>query len=722
MNNLLRSGLPCIVAAMAAFPSLLFAAKVKVWQQHAPTHLAQAQFQGATLSSEGALRLARELHPLAELDAAHVWDIAEDQSGNLYAATGNEGKIYKLTADGKSSVIFAGEQSQVLCLAVASDGSVYAGTGPDGHILRIDPRGQVKLFCQTSASYVWSLAIDAKGQALYAGTGPRGKIYRITGDGKAAAFYDTRQEHVLCLAAGADGTIYAGTGKSGLVYRIDPRGKGFVLVQTKQAEVRTLKATPEAIYVGTSSPTRRRSGGGNASERETTVGVLDRSAPDYASGSKRLKDKKEFAISKSIGGSRVREGRRANPAPAPSTPGSGENSVYRIAPDGTVRELFREKAMILSLLRQNERCFAGTGMDGQLFEFNEITGERGEIARLDHGQIQCLLRRRDGSIVVGVGDPGKLYVLRDHFAARGTMLSEIFDAKIISKWGALRWKGETPEGTRVSVAARSGNVAEPDETWSEWSAEQTDAEKATIAAPPARFLQYRLTLATADPTRTPIVRGLTLRYATTNQAPRITRIDAPDLNAVNLDNPKRLHFKWSAVDANEDDLTYRFFIRKDGWANWIELEDDLEKTEYEWDTTTAPSGVYRVKIAAGDGRDNPESEALTGERISEPFIVCHTAPAVTVKTVGMEGDRVVLEATAHSPLVRLIAASFAVNGKKWINLFPADGLFDSKAETFSFRTEELKPGMYVVVVRVVDAAGNTGSADAVFTVRPKAAK
>ena len=80
-----------------------------------------------------------------------------------------------------------------------------------------------------------------------------------------------------------------------------------------------------------------------------------------------------------------------------------------------------------------------------------------------------------------------------------------------------------------------------------------------------------------------------------------------------------------------------------------------------------------------------------------------------------------IEASATSPLVRLTAASFAVNGKKWVNVFPTDGLFDSKSETFRFQTGPLKPGTYVLVLRVKDAAGNTGSGDVVFTVPPQAA-
>jgi hypothetical protein len=706
------------VAGMLLIPSLVPAAKVKVWHQHAPEQYEKAQLKQLVLSSEGVLRLSRQLRPLAGLDAAHVWDMVEDQGGNLYVATGGEGKIYKVPPAGKPVALPAGEQSQVLCLALASDGSIYAGTGPNGQILRVDPRGQVQVFCETGESYVWSLAVDPKGQALYAGTGPHGRIYRIDGQGKASVFYSTRQEHILCLATDNDGMLYAGTDKGGLVYRIEPRGKGFVLYQAKQAEVRAIKVAADAVYVGTSSPTPRHRGG--AIPRGTALGsALEGAVSEGATRTKGKSEKAKIAAGKKTTAAEDHAGSGSNPAPAPSTPASGENSIYRIARDGTVREVLREKAMVLSLLRQGERFYAGTGMDGQLFEINEATREHSEIARLDHGQILSLCRRQDGSIVVGTGDPGKLYVLQDHYAARGSVLSGVLDARIISKWGALRWEVNTPEGTAVSVATRSGNVAEPDETWSDWTDEQTDAEQATIAAPSARFLQYRVTLSTTNPARTPAVRAVTLRYKTTNQAPEITRVEVPDLNAVNLDNPKKLKFKWSAVDANEDDLTYRLLVRKDGWNNWVELDDDLDKTDFEWDTTTTPSGIYRVKLIASDKKDNPDSEALTGERVSLPFVVCHEAPAVTVKTGGIEGDQVVLEASARSPLVRLTAASYAVNGKKWLNVFPSDGLFDSKAETFRFKTEGLKPGTYVVVLRVRDAAGNTGSADVVFNLQPR---
>ena len=88
-------------------------------------------------------------------------------------------------------------------------------------------------------------------------------------------------------------------------------------------------------------------------------------------------------------------------------------------------------------------------MDGQLFEVDEATREQTEIARLDHGQVLCLCPRRDGSIVLGAGDPGKLYVLEDRYAASGTVLSEVLDTKMLSRWGALRWEADAPAKTAV---------------------------------------------------------------------------------------------------------------------------------------------------------------------------------------------------------------------------------------------------------------------------------
>jgi hypothetical protein len=713
MSRFLLPAVLVVVVAQSAQAS-----RVKTWYQNTPAAYEKAVFRSAVQSNEGALRLARHLRPLAGLDVTHVWDVVEATDGSLYVATGDDGKLLRVTPDGKVVVVHTAEDSQILCLALGSDGSVYAGTGPSGRVLRVDPQGKTSVWYETGETYVWSLAVEAKSQTVYAGTGPHGRIHKIGADGKGAVFFTSKQEHILCVTT-AESTVYAGTDKGGLVYRIDARGKGFVLFQAPQPEVRRLLVADGVLYAGTSAPSRRSGAPTSTSTPDGAAVSVDDDGLTARAATPRPGDKTAADAGPMPKPTSEAKETKAAPAAAPSTPGSGDNSVFRIAADGTVRELFREKALVLSLLLQGNRLLVGTGMDGQLFEVDTVTREKTELARLDHGQILCLCPRRDGSIVLGTGDPGKLYVLGNHHAARGTITSEVLDAKWLSKWGRLEWQADLPAGTGVSLAVRSGNVAEPDDTWSDWSAEQTDPEKASCTAPPARFLQYRVTLttdATSEARVTPSVRSVTLRYTTINLAPELTRIEVPDLNATTLENPKKLKFKWTATDANEDELTYAIWARKDGWKNWVLLEEELEKTEYEWDTTGTPSGIYQIKIVASDRRDNPEGEALTGDKVSAPFVVCHTPPTVTLKMVALEGDQAVIEATAASPLARLTNASFAVNGKKWANVFPAEGLFDSRTQTFRWRTDSLKPGTYVLVLKVRDAAGNLGSGDVVFSV------
>jgi hypothetical protein len=706
-NCLYALVLTLLLAAPAA------AGKVKVWHAHAPSDYDHAQLRQAVVSSEGAIRLARRLTPIPGVEAAHVWDVVEDAAGHLYAATGDEGKVYKVTAGGDVTVAYAGPDSQVLCLAVGGDGAAYAGTGPGGKVIRIGPDGARVLYASPE-SYVWALAVAADGRTLFAGTGPHGRVYKITPDGRGEVFFRARQDHILSLARDGD-TLFAGTDKDGLVYRIDAAGTGRVLFQAAQPEVRALAVAGGAVYAGTAAPAGKRAGSSTGGDGSSSTAADAAPSPIIQVAARRAADAAPTAVAASM--SKSRDVDRGQPAPAPTVPAAGENSVYRVTPDGAGRELFRDRRLVLGLHCQGDRVLVGTGLDGQLVEVNEATRERTELARLDHGQVHKLLRRKDGSLVVATGDPGGLYVLSAGHAAGGTVLSEVLDAKLVSRWGAMSWHVELPPGTRLSVAVRSGPVADPDDTWADWSAEQTDPAAATAAAPPARYLQYRVTLATDDPAVTPTLHRLTVRYATANQAPEVTALDVPDVDAAPVKEPKRLTFKWKATDPNEDELAYSVFVRKEGWADWVLLDEGLTKPEYEWDTATTPAGIYRVKVVATDRPDNPEPEALSAERVSGPVAVAHEPPAVTAKVVAVEGGRAVVAAEATDALVRLTAASFSVNGRKWESVFPEDGLFDAKRETFRFTTEALKPGTHVLMLRVRDAAGNVGTGDVVFTVK-----
>jgi hypothetical protein len=392
----------------------------------------------------------------------------------------------------------------------------------------------------------------------------------------------------------------------------------------------------------------------------------------------------------------------------------GDNGVYRIDADGVPREVLRVKALVHALAWSNDRLLVGTGPEGQLYEVRNRGEETAPIAKLDHGQILALLSEPDGGLLIGTGDPGSVVQLVPGHTSTGQLVSEIHDTKLISRFGALTWRGEQPPGTSIVIQARSGNVGDPDETWSPWSGDSTGATTSPNGTPPARFVQYRVKLAAKDPRLTPELRAVSLSYRTSNLAPEITRLDVPDVSTADgTARQTRLNVRWDATDPNDDDLSFILKVRKDGWPNWIELTDEpiTEKT-FAWDTSSFPSGSYRLKSIASDRPSNSPGDAMSRERESVTFIVDHEAPHVSVTPQG-QGVAIVLK----DEMTRLVKADYALDGGAWTPIFPDDRLFDTTRETMTLPLPDLKTGSHLIVVRATDSAGNIGSGDALIEVK-----
>ncbi len=298
--------------------------------------------------------------------------------------------------------------------------------------------------------------------------------------------------------------------------------------------------------------------------------------------------------------------------------------------------------------------------------------------------------------------------------AGGTLTSDVLDAKLISRFGALAWKVDTPPGTSVSVQVRTGNVGEPDETWSGWSPEQSDPTLASAHVPPGRFAQYRVKLATTDPGSSPELRSVAIRYQTANLPPEIARVDVPDVaSADGATRQARLTIRWDATDPNGDDLAYTLAIRKDGWPDWVKLGGDpLTETSFGWDISTVPDGTYRVRVTASDRPSNSPADALVRDRVSDPFLVDHQPP-----TVSVEAKSGGVSVAIKDDQTRIVKAAYALDGGEWVPVFPVDGLFDTPTESITIPLPDLKLGTHVLMVRATDAAGNLGTGDVVISGR-----
>ncbi len=684
-------------------------AKVETWRHDSASAFEKGKTEHVVISDAGILRLARSVEPTAALDASHVWALARTKDGTLFAATGDAGKVFRREADKPWEVAVDVEDTQVLSVVAASDGRVFAGTGPSGQVVEISDPKHPASRPGPDVKYIWDLAVSPDG-TLFAATGPNGQLWKRSKGDEASwtLVLDSPHPHLLCVAAAPDGSVFAGSDGEGLIYRVGPDGKVSVLYDAPQHEIHTLRIGPDgALYAGTADGSSSDRGSSRSSSNRTTE-----NAPDPH------RDTRVFTVARRVSAQQPPSQR---PGPSSDTPGgtarprsgpSGENVVYRIGADGAAREIFRARALIFALAWQGDRLLIGTGPEGRLFEVRDLGRESAPIARLDHGQILALLQDASGNVLLGAGDPGAVLRLSPRYADAGTLTSDVLDTKLISRFGALTWRAECPKGTTLALQVRTGNVGEPDETWSDWSPPQTDPASAIARVPNGRFAQYRARLSTDDPSKTPELKAVSLRYQTVNLPPEIGKITVPDLSeADGATRRTRLDLKWDASDPNDDDLSYTLAIRKEGWPDWVAINNGKPLTEkaYAWDTTAVPAGLYQVRVQATDRPSNPPDEALTRTLTSEPFLVDHLAPTVTVSQAGDT-----IKATLNDDLTRLVKAAYALDGGDWVPVFPDDGLFDTRKESLTIRLPNLKSGTHVLMIRTTDAAGNDATGDLVF--------
>jgi hypothetical protein len=104
---------------------------------------------------------------------------------------------------------------------------------------------------------------------------------------------------------------------------------------------------------------------------------------------------------------------------------------------------------------------------------------------------------------------GNVYT-RDYYE---DYFSSVFDAGGIAGWGIIEWDAVTPTGSVVSLWLRSGNVADPDTTWSDWqSVNNGDSIPASMDA---RYLQYMTRFGYTNPSYLPSLNEVSVTYDAT---------------------------------------------------------------------------------------------------------------------------------------------------------------------------------------------------------------
>ena len=373
--------------------------------------------------------------------------------------------------------------------------------------------------------------------------------------------------------------------------------------------------------------------------------------------------------------------------------------------------------LALSLDENNGRLLIATGSEGQLYEVKLNQHETTILQDLDAEQIVSLFANDATTLILGTANPATLRSLpTDNADAPGTFTSAPLDTTQTSLWGKLQVALQN-DATTVTVQTRTGNVADPDAAaWSPWADSPLGNNAAgllnfQVPSPPARFIQYRLTLAATDG-QAPVIDRVELAYVIPNLRPSITTFTAAYADAPedpDEPTPTLVNLEWEAQDANDDRLQYDLHAQPTGEKGWLTVAENLDEPAHEWDTRTLPDGRYTLRVVATDRLDNPKGSAKAASRRATPFLIDNAPPTLVAnpdQAPNAPAGRILGKATdALSPIA---AVDYRVAADDpWRPALPDDLIYDSTTEAFSFIIPRLAPGGHVLTLRVRDTRGNT---------------
>jgi sugar lactone lactonase YvrE len=698
----------CFLAIKASEP--------KIWTIDTRAEILKGEAKGVSIDENGTISLAPKLTEVYKTEQSFVWSSAIDAAGNVYLGTGSDGKVFKVDASGRGALFYDSAELNVSALAVGKSGELYAGTSPDGKVYRIDASGNATVFFEPKEKYIWSLAVFSDG-SLAVGTGENGKIYRVRAANANAAtslFSDTSETHIISMEADRQGNLYAGTDSNGLVLRFSPDGKPFALLDSALREIHDLSIGADgsvyALALSESAATTTK-----PTETTTTTSTETTTEPT---------SKSRYDLT------------------------GAKSAVYRILPDGGNDIIWNSTTVTAFSVHahQNIRSgvLIGTSDKGRIYNVSN-EGRETLVLQSNEGQISTVFASGQNLFATS-SNQGKLYRFGSEQINEGVYESSVLDAKASAEWGRIWWRANGG----VVLQTRSGNTEKPNETWSDWSTSYNDQKGAQIASPKAKYLQWRAVLnSNTLPKGTTFNSNISLNevnvsYLPRNIAPEILSIQilptniglqanppiqidpniensGLDLSAFGMQNPqippRRIYqrgarsLQWTAEDRNGDRLEYDIYYREITESTFKVLRENLRENFYTIDGSALPDGRYIFKITAKDSLSNPLSQALSGERLSEPFDIDNAAPTVSaVGTPQVSGDkaRVVFDATDAASFLN--RAEYSLNGGDWVTVYADDGISDAARERYTLDVPLKTAGEYTISLRVFDANGNVGSA------------
>lgn len=581
------------------------------------------------------------------------------RNGALYVGTSPNGKIYRVNpADGTATVFFDPKQAYIWDLEFSGN-DLLAATGVEGQLFRVSANGEGKVLFDATDTHIRTVAVRNDGSLLVGGSA-KGRIYEVNAAGNAHALYESALNEISSIYIDANGVGWA-AGVSNTLPSSAPAakaqpakpaqgsgsGSGFTSADAKK-EGDAGSGTVEVSFSfddGASSSAQAGSGELYRIDRDGFVQIA-----------RKFEREMVYAIS---GGS--------NGAVLLSTGPSGRIYEYR---DGEVALIGNvPEKQVVSISNEGGQTLITTTNSGAVYRMENAPAINGEFrsAAKDVERFSRFGHYRIEGTNVGNGN------LAIAFRSGNTRTPD-------STWSAWTTPSTTPEGNigapagrylqwKLNTPKRAADVVVDNVTIAFVNRNVAPAiEFVTVQDPAVVFIT------SSYPAAPQVVEA-----TNPDEYGIFSSLDNPrDKN----DPGKKMFRKgyrtvtWRARDENNDSLRYSVAFRKRGSEQWLRLRDNIEESQINFDTSQLPDGTYQLKVTATDAQDNVEMP-LTATKEGVEFLIDNGSPAVTVAQEG--SDAVVRVRDALSPIGKV---EYSADAQKWERLTPTDGIADSAEETF----------------------------------------
>src|SRR5258705_9575601 len=99
-------GFVAAVLLIAVLAGASFAGQPVLWETSGRADLLKGDARGVSISDTGMLMLAPRLTEVYNTEPAFVCASTVDAQGNVYLGTGHDGKIFKVSADGRGALFY----------------------------------------------------------------------------------------------------------------------------------------------------------------------------------------------------------------------------------------------------------------------------------------------------------------------------------------------------------------------------------------------------------------------------------------------------------------------------------------------------------------------------------------------------------------------------------------------------------------------------------------